>query len=81
MPSPIFGKIKSEPRKVRWVWCVYMLLYAIAIPWYWPVDYIGPRVLGFPLWVAITLFAVCLLAIWTVLVIRWFWIVDEEIEN
>ena len=81
MEHEIFGKIKSEPRKVRWIWFVYVVLYAIAIPWYWPSGYIGPKVLGLPLWVATTLFAVFLLAVWTVLVIKWFWIVESEIES
>ncbi|MAN24255.1 MAG: hypothetical protein CME10_08315 [Gemmatimonadetes bacterium] len=81
MEHKVFEKIKLEPRKIGWIWCVYVLLYAIAIPWYWPVDYIGPRILGLPLWVATTLFAVFLLAIWTALVIKWFWIVENEIEK
>ena len=59
-----------EPRKIRYIWLVYLLLYALAIPWYWPEGYRGPLILGFPLWVAVSLGAVLLLAAWTVWVIR-----------
>ena len=45
-------QLVSEPRKVGYVWIVYLLLYAVAVPWYWPEGYRGPLVLGFPLWVA-----------------------------
>ena len=48
-------QLVSEPRKVRYIWIVYLLLYALAVPWYWPEGYRGPLVLGFPLWVAVSL--------------------------
>jgi len=73
-----FTSIRSEPRKVRWIWLVYLALYAVAIPWYWPDEYVGPIVLGFPLWVATTLLAILALAIWTTFVIHRFWLVDDE---
>ena len=41
-------QLVSEPRKVRYIWIVYLLLYALAVPWYWPEGYRGPLVLGFP---------------------------------
>ena len=34
-----------------------MLLFAVAVPWYWPADYRGPLVPGLPLWVAVSLAA------------------------
>ena len=69
-----------EPRKIRYIWLVYLLLYALAIPWYWPEGYRGPLILGFPLWVAVSLGAVLLLAAWTVWVIRRYWIMAQEEE-
>tara|TARA_A100001037_G_C14622287_1_gene402094 strand:- start:248 stop:493 length:246 start_codon:yes stop_codon:yes gene_type:complete len=69
-----------EPRKIRYIWLVYLLLYALAIPWYWPEGYRGPLILGFPLWVAVSLGAVLLLAVWTVWVIRRYWIMAQEEE-
>jgi hypothetical protein len=52
---------------------VYLLLFAVAIPWYWPVGFRGPLVAGLPTWVAVTIAAVFLLAVWSGCVIRFFW--------
>ena len=71
--SQKYPDLLSEPRKVGYVWLVYLLLYAVAIPWYWPEGYVGPLVLGFPLWVAVTLGTVFLLASWTAWVIHRYW--------
>jgi len=68
-----YPELISEPRKVGWIWWVYLFLYAVAIPWYWPAGYRGPLVAGFPLWVAVSLTAILVLAIWTVWVIQRFW--------
>jgi hypothetical protein len=56
-------------------------LYAIAIPWYWPKDYQGPLVAGFPLWVAVTLISVLVLALFTAWVIFTYWQVREGEEG
>jgi len=68
-----YAQLESEPRRVRWVWLVYLLLYAVTIPWYWPTGYRGFLVIGFPLWVAVSLVGVVLLAAWTVWVIHRYW--------
>ena len=81
MDYRVFSTLRSEPRKVRWLWLVYVLLYAIAIPWYWPEGYRGPLILGFPLWVAVTLVTIFLLAAWTAWVIHRYWINDSEGED
>jgi hypothetical protein len=67
----------QEPRRHRWLWFVYLLLYAVAIPWYWPSGYRGPLILGLPLWMAVSLAAVLLLAGWTCWVIFHYWKTDE----
>ena len=72
-----FAPLKAEPRRRGWIWLVYLGLYALAIPWYWPAGYRGPLVLGLPLWVACTLGAMVLLAAWTSWVIFYCWR-DEE---
>ncbi len=72
--------LEREPRQSGWVWWGYLVLYAIAIPWYWPAGYRGPLVLGLPLWVAVTLGALVALALWTNLVIRRCWIDHGENE-
>jgi polyferredoxin len=63
----------QEPRRVWWIWLVYLLLYAVAIPWYWPENYRGPLILGFPLWVAVSLSAFFLVSAWTAFVALRFW--------
>jgi hypothetical protein len=65
--------LRSEPRRKPWVWLVYALLLALAIPWYWPAGYRGPLLLGFPLWAAATVLCVVLLAGWTCWVIAACW--------
>ena len=74
------GELVCEPRKVGYIWIIYVLLFAVAVPWYWPVDYRGPLVLGLPLWVAVSLAAIALLAAWTVWVINRYWIESEEVD-
>lgn len=66
-------EVRLEPRRRTWIWLVYAALYALAIPWYWPVGYRGPLVAGLPLWVFVSLLAVLALALWTawVVVICW----------
>ncbi len=68
-----------EPRRHPWLWLVYLLLYAVAVPWYWPAGYRGPLILGLPLWMVVSLLAVLLLAGWTTWVIFRYWkTVGEE---
>jgi len=75
-----YPELLSEPRKVGWIWLVYLALYALAIPWYWPAGYRGPLISGFPLWVAVSLAAILVLAGWTVWVIHQFWRgIEEEV--
>ena len=69
----LFAGLQQEPRKKGWVWLVYLLLFAVAIPWYWPPSYRGPLVAGLPMWVAVTVVSVALLAAWTAFVITRYW--------
>ena len=70
-----------EPRQFTWIWLVYLLLFAVAIPWYWPAEFRGPLVAGLPTWVAVTIAAVFLLAVWTGCVILFFWDDDFDVGN
>ena len=72
--TDLFHGLEREPRRFAWVWWGYLILYAIAIPWYWPAGYRGTLILGLPTWVAVTLTAVVGLALWTSLVIHRCWI-------
>ena len=71
-PTEVEG-LRDEPRRHPLIWVVYLLLLAAAVPWYWPTGYRGPLVLGLPLWVAVSLGAVVLMALWTAFVIRRWW--------
>lgn len=72
----LFAGLQREPRKRPWIWLVYLLLFAAAIPWYWPASFSGPLVAGLPLWVGVTLGFIFLLAVWTAFVITRYW--DDE---
>ena len=37
-PDP-YETLEREPRSSAWGWLGYLVLYAIAIPWYWPVGF------------------------------------------
>lgn len=73
--------LQQEPRKKGWVWLVYLVLFAIAIPWYWPPSYRGALVGGLPMWVAVTIASVILLAGWTVFVITKYWIDSDDADG
>jgi hypothetical protein len=66
-------RLAAEPRQVRWIWAIYLLLLAVAIPWYWPPGFRGPLIVGFPLWALVTVASVFLAAIWTAFVIGRYW--------
>lgn len=76
--SEVYGELVREPRRVGWIWLVYLLLYVVVIPWYWPSGYRGPLIAGFPLWVVVSLVGVLLLAGWTGWVIHRYWREVEE---
>lgn len=73
--------LRQEPRKKRWIWLVYLVLFAVAIPWYWPPSYRGALVAGLPMWVAVTIGSIVLLAGWTVFVITKYWIDPDEADG
>jgi hypothetical protein len=61
-----------------WIWLVYLLLFALSVPWYLPADE-APRLwLGLPYWVVISLLAVLAIAGFTAWVLQRHWPLDEE---
>jgi len=63
----------SRPVFVRWpVWLAYAVLFAIAIPWYWPADDVR-LLLGIPLWAAVSIGASVLISIFTAGLLLRFW--------
>lgn len=63
----------SDHRFPRWIWAVYLVLFAFSIPWYIPEFDPVPVWFGVPFWVVICL-GVCLaIACFTAFVIQRFW--------
>ncbi|MEM2498450.1 MAG: hypothetical protein QXR81_08760 [Candidatus Nezhaarchaeales archaeon] len=58
----------KEPIKKWWIWAVFAIIYLIAVPWYFPTGYVGPIILGFPLWALIVFLDTIALASWTTFV-------------
>ena len=57
----------SDRRPARpriWLLAVYLVLFALVIPWYWPAAD-SRHVLGFPLWAIATLAVVFLTSMFT----------------
>ncbi|MEM9016802.1 MAG: hypothetical protein AAGC68_07290 [Verrucomicrobiota bacterium] len=55
-----------------WIWVVYVGLFIVAIPWYWPSG--DERVfLGFPLWVVVSIAMSLVISIYTawIFLTRW----------
>ncbi len=53
-----------------WIWLVYLILFLISIPWYFPKSG-KPRIwLGLPHWVVISLTATIAIACFTVFVLH-----------
>ena len=64
---------RAEARSRPWVWAVYVLLFALSVPWYLTKG--GPvRLwLGLPHWVVLSLSAYLAAAIFTVYVVAHHW--------
>lgn len=61
----------------RWIWPVYVALFAASVPWYVPD---GPlRIwMGLPHWVVLSIAAIAGVALFTVFVVRRYWPDEEE---
>jgi len=60
-----------------WIWIVYVVLFALSIPWYLPADDTPALWLGLPYWVVISLAACLAIAVFTPFAIRRLWRDDE----
>ena len=67
-PAELFGTDRSSDlHRIRWIWIVYILLFALSIPWYLRDP--APRIwLGLPHWVVLSLAAVVAVALFTAFV-------------
>lgn len=62
----------------RWVWGVYLMLFAMSVPWYIPADAPLRLWLGLPHWVVISLVATLGVAVFTAFVIHFLWPDQQE---
>lgn len=69
-----------EPRSHIWIWAVYVLLFAVSVPWYLP-PCSPPRLwFGLPHWVVISLLAYLAVAVFTAYVVARHWSVPAGDE-
>ena len=67
------GRPSSHPVYLRWwVWATYIVLFAIAIPWYWP-EREWPVVLGMPVWAAVSVGTSLVISIFTAWLLLFHW--------
>ena len=65
-----------HPRTGRfpgWIWYVYLLLFAVSVPWYLPTNAPLRIWLGLPHWVVISLLASFGVAVFTAFVVHRLW--------
>jgi hypothetical protein len=60
-----------------WIWLVYVVLFALSIPWYLPADDTPAIWLGLPYWVVVSLMACFAIACFTAFVVQRCWPDDE----
>ena len=63
----------SDGQFPRWIWGVYVLLFAASVPWYIPADAPLRLWFGLPHWVVISLAATFGVALFTAVVINRLW--------
>jgi len=68
----------KEPIKKWWVWIVFIILYILAVPWYFPKGYVGPIIFGFPLWALIVFLVTIALAAWVTFVMAKYFRLDVK---
>jgi hypothetical protein len=61
-----------------WIWIVYVVLFAVSIPWYLPADDAPALWFGLPYWVVISLAAYLVIAVFTAYVVQRHWPRDED---
>lgn len=67
-PEPV------EPTPTRpWIWAVYLLLFAVSVPWYLPAGSPARLWFGLPHWVVLSLAACLGVAVFTVWVLSRHW--------
>jgi len=64
------------PKRRAWILVVYLVLFSLVIPWYWPADD-SRHIFGVPLWALTTLAAVFLTSAFT----AWVYLTQSDAEG
>ncbi len=63
----------EEPSRHWWIWLVYVVLFALSIPWYLPKGSTPQIWWGLPRWVIASLLAALGIALFTAFVVNRYW--------
>ena len=72
-PTPRPGPAAGRPSFPLWIWPVYIVLFALSVPWYLPADAPLRIWLGLPHWVVLSLAATAAVAVFTAFVVHRLW--------
>jgi hypothetical protein len=65
-----------------WIWVIYLVLFAIAVPWYWTFSFMPIEQtavwIGFPAWVVVSVAGSFLISCFTALLWVRFWPEEDE---
>ena len=64
------------PKPRTWILGVYLVLFVLVIPWYWPAED-SRHAFGVPLWALVTLAAVFLTSVFT----AWVYLTQSDGES
>lgn len=67
---------QAAPKPRGWMLGVYLVLFALVIPWYWPAED-SRHIFGIPLWALTTLAAVFATSVFT----AWVYLTQSEGEG
>ena len=73
-------ELPPAPRR-WWIGAVYVLLFALSVPWYLPASAPVPTWLGLPYWVVIAIAGSTGVALFTALVVARFWPTEGDLEQ
>ena len=74
-------QVPLEPRSRIWIWAVYVLLFAVSVPWYLPPGSPARLWFGLPHWVVVSLVAYLAVAVFTAWVVARYWSVPAADED
>lgn len=83
--APLPGENAQPPRSRPkatlarpWIWAVYLVLFALSVPWYLPADETPSLWLGLPYWVVLSVLVIAAIACFTAWNLYRYWPLDDE---